>query len=81
MGLQTEGLWRAEVLTYNETHWASNALRFSSEAEALGYGFELRSRWMLVDKVRAVPSTTPDREVYVPGSEAAHWQDLKGGAA
>lgn len=63
--------WRAEVLCFNEPGWASNALRFDTEAEALAYAWNLRSRWMLVDKVRAVPDSTPEREYYVEGSEAA----------
>ena len=67
---QTVGPWRAEVLGYNETHWASNRLRFDSEADALEYAFDLRARWTMCDKVRAIPSETPEREPYEAGSEA-----------
>lgn len=69
MTVQTEGPWRAEVLVFNEIRWATNALRFNSESEALTYAIELRGRWMLVDKVRAVPDATPLSEAYEPGSE------------
>lgn len=78
MSTQTEGPWRAEVLVYNESKWATNALRFNSESEALSYGFDLRSRWTMVDKVRAVPDCWPMGMAYKPGSEAAHYQDVKG---
>ena len=77
MTVQTEGPWRAEILAYNETHCATNRLRFDSEAEALSYGFELRSRWMMADKIRAVLDTTPYRETYEAGSEAKHYQDFR----
>jgi hypothetical protein len=77
MTLQTEGPWRAEVVVYDGHRWVGNALRFSSEAEALAYGFQLRGSWMLVDKVRVVRDTTPHNEPYIEGSEARHYQDLK----
>jgi rubrerythrin len=66
-----KGTWRAEVLTFGETHWAGNALRFDTEAEALEYAVNLRARWTLVDKIRAVPVTTPERELYVVDPELA----------
>jgi hypothetical protein len=74
----TDTMWRAEVLQYNGTHWAANALVFDTEAEALSYGFALRARWTMADKIRAVRDTTPHRETYVPGSEANHYQDIRG---
>jgi hypothetical protein len=68
--MNTNGTWRAEFLAFGETHWASNALRFESESEAIDYARALRGRWTMCDKVRAVPVTTPDRESYTTGSEA-----------
>jgi hypothetical protein len=71
MAEHKDGAWRTEVLTFGSTAWATNALRFDSEEEALDYADDLAGRWLMVDKVRAVPVTTPNREPYVEGSEAA----------
>lgn len=62
MAEHKDGAFRAEVAVFGEANWASNALRFDSADEALEYARDLRSRWMMVDKIRAVPVTTPERQ-------------------
>lgn len=39
--------------------WSGNALRFATEQEAKQYAYDLMSRWMLVEDIRAVPSDEP----------------------
>ena len=58
---KTEGPWRCDV-TDDMSEWASNALRFDSEDDALAYGSELSGRWMGVKAYRAVPSDHAQRE-------------------
>jgi len=68
------GTFRTDVLVHGGRTWATNALRFDTEAEALAYAHDLYGRWMGADRMRVVPSTHPDREPYVPGSEHKDWQ-------
>ena len=42
-----------------DSEWASNALRFSTEQEAIDYGHELLSRWLAPTDSRAVTSDDP----------------------
>jgi hypothetical protein len=49
--------WKTEVLV--EGSWASNALRFASEDEALMAGRELLSRWFVPTDYRAAASADP----------------------
>jgi hypothetical protein len=73
---KTEGAYRVDVLARGEVRWASNALRFDSEAEADEYAHDLSSRWTLVEKMRVVPSSHPEREEYKtfePGDKHCHW--------
>lgn len=64
---------RVDVLAVGETRWATNALRFDTEAEGLAYAHDLYGRWTLTRKMRVVPDSTPEREPYVPGSEHPDW--------
>jgi hypothetical protein len=70
---KTEGAYRVDVLVYGESTWATNALRFDTEAEALDYAMDLYSRWTMSDKMRIVASDHPAREAYVAGSEHPKW--------
>jgi hypothetical protein len=60
---------RVDVLARGERRWATNALEFDTPEEATTFARDLYSRWMLVEKLRIVPVTHPQREVYEPGSD------------
>jgi hypothetical protein len=47
--------------------WAGNALRFATEAEALGNVRDLEMRWMLVRGTRVVESDDPVNYKWVDG--------------
>jgi hypothetical protein len=66
--------FRVDVKVVGENSWATNALRFDTEPEALAYAHDLYSRWSSAERMRVVPDTTPDREPYVPGSAHADWR-------
>jgi hypothetical protein len=51
--------WKAEVVTDDSGKWASNALRFATEAEAIGYAKNLHARWTLVREYRATECDDP----------------------
>lgn len=77
----SQGKYRVDVLAVNASSWASNALRFDTEAEALKYAHDLYARWTMAHKMRIVPAGTPEREPYRAGSEHPHWQTAKEGTA
>lgn len=63
--------WKTEVLV--EGKWASNALRFATEQEALDAGVELLSRWFVPTDHRAVECGDPvNAEQRDPRSRAVH---------
>lgn len=49
--------WKTEVCVEGE--WASNALRFATQAEAENAGRELLSRWYVPTDYRAATSDDP----------------------
>lgn len=51
--------FKAEVQADSSGSWASNALRFATEAEAEAYAEDLASRWTLVHGTRVVASDDP----------------------
>ena len=51
--------FKVEVIADGSGEWASNALRFESEAEAEAYAVDLASRWTLVREHRVVESDDP----------------------
>jgi hypothetical protein len=51
--------WKAEVLADSSGHYASNALRFATQAEAGSYAIDLFHRWSAVKSWRTVPSSDP----------------------
>jgi hypothetical protein len=61
--------FRFDVLATGETSWANNALEYDTPAEAEAAAYDLFYRWFLVEKFRVVPTSTPTRETYQPGSE------------
>jgi hypothetical protein len=58
--------WRVDYLIFGEKRWASNAVRFDTEAKAEAAGKAKFNVWFGCDRYRVVPDTTPDRELYVP---------------
>jgi hypothetical protein len=65
--------YRVDVLVIGESNWATNALRFDTEDEALAYAHNLYMRWTMANKMRVVPADHMDREPYLPGSEHKAW--------
>lgn len=57
--------YKAEVKV--DTSWSSNAFRFATEAEALAYAQNLRSRWTAVKEIRVSPSVDPVNEKFENG--------------
>lgn len=55
-------VFRVDVQGVNETRWATNALRFTTEDAAEAYARDLWSRWMGCSGWRIVTADTPDRE-------------------
>ena len=51
--------WKAEVLADSSGQYASNALRFATQAEAGSYAIDLFHRWSAVKNWRTVPSNDP----------------------
>lgn len=51
--------WKAEVLADSSGHYASNALRFATQAEAGSYAIDLFHRWSAVKSWRTVPTSDP----------------------
>lgn len=51
--------YKVEVKTFGETRWASNAVRFATEAEAEAAAVDLAGRWTMVEHYRATPSDDP----------------------
>jgi hypothetical protein len=51
--------YKPEVIADSSGKWATNALRFATEAEALAFGDDLASRWTLVRDYRASESPDP----------------------
>lgn len=51
--------WKPEVITEPDGKWSSNALRFATKDEALGYAQDLYARWTLVRQWRAVECDDP----------------------
>jgi hypothetical protein len=64
--------WKMEVFTDNE--WASNALRYATEQEAINAGRELLSRWWVPTDSRAVE--TPDEPVNYR-FDAETWKNIR----
>lgn len=62
---KTEGAFRVDV-TDDARSWATNALRFDSEAEGEEYARDLSGRWLAVKAARVVSSDTPERESVDP---------------
>lgn len=62
MTVKTEGAYRVDVAVAGERTYASNGLRFDTEAEATAYARDLYSRWTLMVGFRVVPSDQPQRE-------------------
>lgn len=54
--------WKTEVCV--DGKWASNAVRFSSKAEAEAAGVELLSRWFVPTDSRAAESDDPVNYVF-----------------
>lgn len=65
--------YRVDVLAAGEWRWATNALRFDTEDQALTYARDLWRRWTGADKMRIVPADHPDHEAYLDGSEHPDW--------
>lgn len=55
--------YRVDIAAAGETTWASNALRFSTVADAEAYALDLAMRWTAVVNWRVVLDTTPEREL------------------
>lgn len=53
------GSYKVEVLTYGETKWASNALRFATEEEAKAAALDLAGRWTMLQEWRIASSMDP----------------------
>jgi len=53
--------WKSEVIAErgDDAQWASNSLRFATQAEAEAYVADLSYRWTLVRKTRVVESKDP----------------------
>lgn len=51
--------WKAEVLADSSGRYASNALRFATQAEAGSYAIDLFNRWSAVKNWRTVPTSDP----------------------
>ena len=64
---------RVDVKVIGENTWATNGLRFDTEAEALTYAHDLYRRWTVAELMRIVPENHPDHEIYTAGSEHPDW--------
>lgn len=51
--------WKVEVQADDSDKWLGNARRFSTEAEAKVYAFELMMAWTQVRNTRVVESDDP----------------------
>jgi hypothetical protein len=51
--------WKAEVIADNSGKWSTNALRFATEAEAIGCAKDLYARWTMVREYRATEREDP----------------------
>lgn len=54
-------MYRADF-TDDDRTWASNALRFNTQDEAVEYARDLFGRWFGARAWRVVPDTVPQRE-------------------
>jgi hypothetical protein len=61
--------FRIEVLACGETVWAGNAMSYDTWEQAYMVASNLRQRWILAERLRIVPLSTPTRQRYVEGSE------------
>ena len=59
--------YKPQVLIKGETEFSDNALSFATYEEAYKNAFDLASRWMSVNKFRAVESNEPVTHKYEDG--------------
>lgn len=71
--LLPSGPWRVEVLAYGETRWATNAVEYVTREAAYAAARNLRHRWIMADKLRVVPTSTPRSQAYEEFSEHLGW--------
>jgi hypothetical protein len=69
--------WKVEVVADSTGKWCGNSLVFPTEEEALGYGNDLKSRWMSVRKYRAVESDEPVTHSFDLGTGKCVYKDTK----
>lgn len=54
--------YRVDHIVAGESRYATNALRFDTEAEARADAENRMGRWLLMTGYRVVPESTPERE-------------------